>query len=504
MTASKRTTRRLPLALAILFTATPLAAQEPPATLTLQEAIDLARQNNPAFRATANDGAVSDWRVREAFGRFLPSLNVRGGMDYQASGTPRFGQYSGAELGLSRTPSYFFSDYFVSSNLQLSGATFFNAAQARSNAVATDTRIEAAAYTLATNVTRQYLTAMRARDNVALQQSVLAAADEAHKLATARFEAGDGTRLDVAQAEVTRGRGEIALIQAESSYDTERVRLLQQMGVEIDRDIELTSEFTVFEPTWDLPTLVDMALRGHPQLASARAAESAANAASRAAKMQYLPTLNLSAGLASGYARRANDTEYLLAEGRSDAEGAIENCQFWNQLASGLSSELPGYPRNCSALAFNDEDAQRILSANDRFPFDFDEGSPLSLSLSISLPIVNGFSRELNVQTARADAQDAQYQRRGEELARRVEVTESYNALMTAYRTVGLEARNAETAGEQLFLERERYRLGAGSILELTVAQEQKARADQSHLNALYSFHENLAALEAAVGRSLR
>jgi outer membrane protein TolC len=53
-------------------------------------------------------------------------------------------------------------------------------------------------------------------------------------------------------------------------------------------------------------------------------------------------------------------------------------------------------------------------------------------------------------------------------------------------------------------LARERYRLGAGSILELTQAQSTKARADQAHLNAIYSFHENLATLEAAVGRQLR
>jgi outer membrane protein TolC len=101
-------------------------------------------------------------------------------------------------------------------------------------------------------------------------------------------------------------------------------------------------------------------------------------------------------------------------------------------------------------------------------------------------------------------ADDAKYQRRAEELARRAEVTASYNALLTAYRTVGLEARNAETAAEQLRLARERYRLGAGSIVELSVAQEQAARADQAHLDALYSFHENLAALESAVGRQLR
>jgi outer membrane protein len=503
MTAPKRLIRHVPFAIAILAAAAPLAAQEPPATLTLQEAIDLARRNNPTFRATANDAVVSDWQVREAFGNFIPSLNVRSGFDYLASGTPRFGTFSGADLGLARTPSYFFSDYGVSANMQLSGATFFNTAQARSNARATDSRIEAAAYTLATTVTRQYLAALRARDNVALWESVVSAADEALKLATARLEAGDATRLDVAQAEVTKGRAEVGLIQSANTLETEKVRLLQEMGVEIDRDVQLTSEFTVFEPTWELAALIDLSLRGHPQLASARAAESAATAASRAAKMQYLPSLSFSAGLASGSSRRTNNTEYLLAQGRSNAEDAIANCEFWNRVSSGLNTPLPGRPADCAGLAFTDEDARGILSANDAFPFHYDE-NPLSLSLTISLPIVDGFTRERSVQTARVAADDARHQRRAEELARRAEVTATYNALMTAYRTVDLEAKNAETAGEQLVLQRERYRLGAGTIVELTQAQEQKARADQAHLDALYSFHENLAALEAAVGRSLR
>ena len=52
------------------------AGQEPPvpATLSLPEAIDLARRNNPDYRATANDEWVADWRKREAYGQFIPTL----------------------------------------------------------------------------------------------------------------------------------------------------------------------------------------------------------------------------------------------------------------------------------------------------------------------------------------------------------------------------------------------------------------------------------------------
>jgi outer membrane protein TolC len=100
---------------------------------------------------------VSDWSAREAYGRFIPSVTVGTGFSYQASGTPRFGNFSSADVGLSRTPEYFFSDYQIGMALNLSGGTFFRAAQARANQGATEARIEAAAYTLTTNVTRQYL-----------------------------------------------------------------------------------------------------------------------------------------------------------------------------------------------------------------------------------------------------------------------------------------------------------------------------------------------------------
>jgi outer membrane protein TolC len=45
--------------------------------LTLDEAIDLARENNPAFLTTQNNEAAADWGVREATSSLLlPSLTA--------------------------------------------------------------------------------------------------------------------------------------------------------------------------------------------------------------------------------------------------------------------------------------------------------------------------------------------------------------------------------------------------------------------------------------------
>lgn len=475
-------------------------AQQAPATLSIEDAIQLARGHNPAFLRQANDDAVADWNVRAAYGALLPSLTVSSSLDWQAGGTPRIGLFSGEELGLSRTPAYLFSGYAVRLGMNLSGSTFFRMAQERAARAATVAGIEAASHTLESDVTQQYLAALRARDAVIIAQRELEAADEALRLAEARVAAGDATRLDAAQAEVEKGRADVALLNARAAEETEKLRLLQRLGVDSGHDVELTTRLEVFEPTWSVDELMRLSMEQHPGLVAARAAESAGRAAARAARMQYLPSIAISGGW-SGYTRTTRNETYLIDQARQSAAQRVSSCEAMNEIYSRLAQPLP--PDDCSRLAFNDETRDRVLQLNSDWPFNFTQ-QPVTVGLTVSLPIFNGFAREVQLQTAVAAAEDARHTRREEELARRTTVATGYLALRTAFQAVAIEERNAATAAEQLELARERYRLGAGSILELTQAQATKARADQAHLVALYSFHENLAGLEAAVGRRLR
>jgi outer membrane protein len=479
------------------------AAQQPPATLSLEEAVRLARSHNPLFRATANDENVADWEVAEAYGAFLPNLVVGSGINYQLEGTPRFGNFSGAELGLSRSPPQYFSSYDIQLGMQISGATLFDAARARASSRATEARIEAAGFTLDADVTSQYLDALQASDMVTLRRQELETADEAFKLAQGRVDAGAAPRLDVAQAEVSRGRAEVALLQAENDARAQRLALLQLLGVELDRDVVLTTQLSITEPAYDLDELLTWAMRSHPQLVSARATESAGRAASRAAKMSYLPTVSLGGGW-SGFASRVGDREFVLARARSNAENRVTSCEMERALNERLSSPMPGFePVDCSQFAFSDALGAEAVRANDISLFDFEQ-QPASFGLSVSLPIFDGFTRERQLQQSRALAEDTRELRRQEELNRRAEVINGYHDLLTAFRSVAIEERNAAAGAEQLQYAQERYRLNAGSILELNEAQETKAQADQARLAAIYAYHEALAELEAAVGRKLR
>jgi outer membrane protein len=485
----------------LLITAGPLRAQEPPAaTLSLADAIDLARRNNPDYLANANDATSADWAVREAYGSLLPSASVGSSLSWQDAGTTRFGILTAEDVGFGSSTSYYSSSYNVSLNYQLSGASILAPGRERAGRRATEAGIDAARHALEANVTRQYLALRGARDGVRLAEDELLRTEENLRLASARAQVGAVAQIEAAQAEVDRGRAEVALLQARNLAEAERLRLMQVIGIELDRAVTLTTDFAMMEFAWTLEDLLRVALEGNPQLGAARASENASDVGVKMARTAYLPSLSLSAGF-SGFARQAGNVNYLIDQARAQTESGRLQCMEQNDLFSRLANPLP--PRDCSVFMLTRQQEERIRESNSVFPFDFTR-DPLSLSLSLQLPIFEGFSRERQVEEAKVAAQDARHRRRGEELRVRLDVSIAFNDVETARQSVALEERNQTLADDQLRLARERYRLGAGTFLELREAETVKARADRSHLSALYQFHEGLSALEAAVGRPLR
>lgn len=482
----------------VLALPTEVHAQTGP-TLTLEEAIGLARRSNPEYLQQANDMEVADWAVRDAYGSLLPGASASTTYGYQAAGTARVGAFG--DIGVTNSTDYYTSSYNLGLNYRLSGSTLLAPGQARSQRRATEASIQAAAFTLQTNVTRQYLAVKRAQDGVTLAESELARAEDNLRLAQARVSVGAAIPMEATQAEVERGRAQVNLLQAQNLVNTERLRLNQVLGVELPADVALTTTFAVTEVPWTESSLQEVAAQAHPSLRAARASQAASNAGVRMARSAYLPSLSLSAGL-SGFWRQAGNTDFLIEQARQGAASQAQSCHLLNQISAGLTAPLPNTPADCSEFALTSEDEARIRSNNRSFPFNY-SNDPFSASLTISLPLFDGFSRERQVEQARAARSDADLRLRAEELRLRAEVAAALGTARTAGQSAEIEERNAQLADEQLRLARERYRLGAASYLELQEAETLKARADRAYLTALYQFHESLAALEAAVGRPL-
>jgi outer membrane protein len=321
------------------------------------------------------------------------------------------------------------------------------------------------------------------------------------RLAEARLEVGAGTPLDVRRAEVQQGRAQVSLVQARNSAATAVLMLSQLIGVQLDPSVSLTSEFEIFDPAWDAQSLVERALQNNPALLAARAGSSAAGTAVTAARSSYLPTLSMNMGW-RGSVYQAGNIDPLVAEGIEGMQRTYSSCLGQNEIRTrvGLDPQACVNPADPAVAAALRTDIER---QNSGFPFGYDR-QPLSASLTVSLPVFTGFSRQLEVDRARAAAADAGYQVRAEELRLRQEVGTAVRNLETAHQTVLLQEQVRENAAEELRLAQERFRFGAANSVEVTDAQTNLAQSEKELIDAVYDFHKSLAALEALVGQSLR
>ena len=82
--------------------------------------------------------------------------------------------------------------------------------------------------------------------------------------------------------------------------------------------------------------------------------------------------------------------------------------------------------------------------------------------------------------------------------------TRAFSRSQTAYQAIGVQGTSRAAAQDQLRLAQDRYRLGAGTALEVSDAQNAVQQAEGDYVNAVYDYHKAIVALEAAVGRPLR
>ena len=493
--------RTLILAVMLLaLWATPLVAQQTPATLTLEDAIGLARLNNPGFLSTQNDQASADWAVREAYGAFLPSLSASAGGGYRGRGEVRVGTITLDN----QVTDWLSSNYNVGFNWRLDGNTIFGVSNATASRRATEAGVTAAEFDLESAVAAQYMAVLRAQDGVDVATRQLERSQQNLQIVDTRVSTGAAAGTDRTQAEVDLGRMEVQLIQAERALRQSELLLGEQLGVSIGDDVVLSSGFEVFEPAFDLQALLQTAMGEHPSLVAFRARERADRAQARAtATSQYLPSLTVVGGI-SAYSQQALNDAFVLGGLERGVQSQISGCEFNNMLHNGLNGGIPGYTiQDCAAIVVSPEQQAAALAQNDNFPFDFTR-NPFQVGVTISLPIFTGFSRQRQVSEANNRAHDAELNRRAEELRLRTQVTNAYDQLESAFLVVQAEERNRELAQTRLDLEQRRYALGAADLLLLLDAQTSVSLAEQSYLNAVYDFHYNLIALEAAVGQPLR
>jgi outer membrane protein TolC len=284
-----------------------------------------------------------------------------------------------------------------------------------------------------------------ARQNLLeLARRALEQRKEQLRLAQARYQVGSVTKLDAMQAEIDLGNQENAVLQAEQELEIARMELNRIMGIDLEESYEVNEDSVLFEPALETQTLVERALENRPDLVMLEAQRASNENLVRAERGSYLPTITFDLSFFRSQQGGANDSWTFSPDNRDTRFGFSMNWDFFS-----------------------------------------------------------GFSRENRITEAKVSAQNSRYDLLDKKLSIEKEVKEAVLSLERIYRQSLITRKNRELARETLTLERERYRLGSASLLDLRTAQVTYIQAETDHISKVLEFKTTLAQLEYAAGVEL-
>ncbi|HEU4384392.1 MAG TPA: TolC family protein [Anaeromyxobacteraceae bacterium] len=277
--------------LAVSLLAAPAA---PPAALRLlglDEAIRIARENQPQLRQARAGTEAAQARADEARSALLPQLTGTAGYARATSNLPGLPESSASAnlWALRATLNQLVWDF---------GQTSGRYQAAREGAASQEASERATRLQVIFSVRSAFFTARAARDLVGVARETLQN-QEAHLRQVQGFvEVGRSPEIDLAQVRTDRANAEVQLIRAQNDYETAKAQLNQAMGVEGSTDYEVADDTLPAVEGEDLPIepLLAEALPRRPDVAALEAEVRAQRATLDSAKGGYWPSLGLVAG----------------------------------------------------------------------------------------------------------------------------------------------------------------------------------------------------------------
>jgi outer membrane protein TolC len=283
----------------MLQAAPPLALVGPPApasapvVITLQDALDRARQNDMTFQAATADAAVAAEDRVQAKASMLPTISYS--TQYLGnSPTPNNIVPNGRYVSLDGTKMYRawgIAHEDLSANV-LTGTTLHRAQAAEITAQA---KLEVARRGLALTVTKDYYALVTAQRKYATAQQ---AAQQAQRFLTTTQEQqrlGQVARADSIKAEIAFQQQQQAFRDALIGMDGARLALAVLLFPDLNENFTVVDDLATVPA---LPTFNDvreLAVRNNPDIAAADAAYRAAGHDVTIARNGFLPTLSIEA-----------------------------------------------------------------------------------------------------------------------------------------------------------------------------------------------------------------
>ncbi|TIO11064.1 TolC family outer membrane protein [Mesorhizobium sp.] len=281
---------------AILVSATALSPVAASAE-TILGALSKAYQNNSSLNSARAGVRVTDEGVAIAKSGWRPTITGSADIDYSSSHFDARSNVPGLNRSFALTTGNF--------GVQID-QTLFDGFQTKNNVAAAESRVRASVESLRNteenilfNAASAYMDVIRDRQVAVLTEQNLQFLTEQARAARSRFEVGEGTRTDVAQADAERSSAVAELAAARAQALASAATYRQIVGDEPGK-LRGASPLSKLLPR-NLDAAVAIASSEHPAILATQHLVDAAAFSVKSAEGALLPQLSASAGVSSAY-----------------------------------------------------------------------------------------------------------------------------------------------------------------------------------------------------------
>ena len=434
--------------------------------LTLQEAIDLALSENPTIKVADLEVERYDYVRKETLGNLYPSLSASGTYTYavvksEISKGLSFGAdntiAASAEVGLPLImPS-------VWSSIKLTKIQMENAVeQARAS------RID-----MVNAVKKAYYNILLAEQSLAVLRSSEATVSKTVEDTRVQYEHGLASEYNLLTAEVQLSNLQPSIIQTANSIDVAKRLLKMYLSLPENIDIALVGSLDDFR---------DAILNGGEELSTDISENST------------LKQLDIQSELLQQNLKLTQTSRMptLVAFGQFAYSGNdMERLNLGAMMGGGAAGGATGGATGTTPDAGTAEAVKK----------SFYWQHPISVGLSLSVPIFSGFKNTNKVKQVRNQIRQLEIQREYLVKSTDVQVRSAINNLLTAREKMFANEKTVAQAQKAYDISNARYKAGAGTILELNSAELSLTQSKLNYSQAIYDYISAKADYDQIVGK---
>ncbi len=435
--------RILLLTTLLLFSANIFAQQK----LTIEEAISIALQRNSNLIKGTNSLQINKAEVKNAYGELLPNFGLRGNwgwekrlVDEGSVSTVIINDQLITAASETDTRSYSVS---ASGNITLFDglANYAKISQKNMSLEAAKLNLEKLKQDIVFNTTTYFYAVISSNELVKVREDNVKFNQKLLETISEKNKVGAVPLADVYTQQVQLGNAQLLLIQAQNSYEDAKNSLLNYLALDILKEFEFVDPYISGENT----------------------------------ETDSLSLANLF--------KEALQHRFDYKSKKLDIEAADKGITI---AQSGL---LPSIIGNYS------------FSTNGVKPADLFKRRNYNVGLSLNVPIFSNWRTESSMQFAEVKKLNEMENLSVLERTIKIEVKKSYLDLIASKKRLEVSTSNVVAAKENRRVNKERYSLGSGTILDVLQSDKDYTQALTENIKARFEYHTNRDKLMNALGK---